>query len=115
MLLICFRYGKGFGIFGKESKLHQPNSLFGLMFYSMIATLAQSNSKFIGLLSLLAIALSNIMSLYFAYILYFKLYDLCVVCVSTYIVNVVNLILIQLKLKTIKTLQENAAAKNKKK
>ncbi|KAJ8935230.1 hypothetical protein NQ314_012926 [Rhamnusium bicolor] len=32
-------YGKGMGIFGKDSVLHKPNSLFGLMFYSMIATL----------------------------------------------------------------------------
>lgn len=41
MYIHCFRYGKGFGIFGKGSVLHKPNSLFGLMFYSMIATLGK--------------------------------------------------------------------------
>ncbi|XP_074031932.1 vitamin-K epoxide reductase [Leptinotarsa decemlineata] len=106
-------YGKGFGIFGKDSSLHQPNSLFGLMFYSMIATLAQSNSRFMVLVSLLGIVLSNIMSLYFAYILYFLLYDFCIVCVSIYVVNVINLILIHLKLKTISTIEENRTEKQK--
>ncbi|KAJ8959651.1 hypothetical protein NQ318_021839 [Aromia moschata] len=100
-------YGKGFGIFGKDSKLHKPNSLFGLMFYSMIATLAQSNARFIVLFSLVLIAISNLLSLYFAYILYFILYDLCIVCVSIYVVNVVNLILIQLKMKALKAMEED--------
>ncbi|CAG9857096.1 unnamed protein product [Phyllotreta striolata] len=92
-------YGKGFGIFGKFSTLNQPNSLFGLMFYSMMATLAQSNSKFPAWFMLMAIFLSNLLSLYFAYILYFVLYDFCVVCVGTYVVNILNLLLIQAKLK----------------
>ncbi|KAG5866532.1 hypothetical protein JTB14_007732 [Gonioctena quinquepunctata] len=108
-------YGKGFGVFGKGSALHQPNSLFGLMFYSMIATLAQSNSRFMVLVSLVGVALSNFMSLYFAYILYFKLFDFCVVCVSIYVINVINLILVQLKLKTLSTIEENEATKQKKK
>ncbi|KAJ8923430.1 hypothetical protein NQ315_001989 [Exocentrus adspersus] len=98
-------YGKGFGIFGEGSIFHKPNSLFGLMFYSMIATLAQTNSRFIVLVSLFAIALSNILCLYFAYILYFILYDLCIVCVSIYVVNVINLILIQLKMKFLKSVE----------
>lgn len=38
---IYFRYGKGFGILPKNSPLHKPNSLFGLMFYSMLATLGK--------------------------------------------------------------------------
>ncbi|XP_018572936.1 vitamin K epoxide reductase complex subunit 1-like protein 1 [Anoplophora glabripennis] len=108
-------YGKGFGIFGKGSVLHKPNSLFGLMFYSMIATLAQSNSRYTVLFSLVAIALSNILSLYFAYILYFILYDLCIVCVSIYVVNVINLILIQLKIKLLRTIEENEEEEEEKK
>ncbi|KAJ8982540.1 hypothetical protein NQ317_005542 [Molorchus minor] len=99
-------YGKGFGIFDKQSILYKPNSLFGIMFYSMLGTLALSNSNFVTLLSMISIAVSNIMSLYFAYILYFILKDLCIVCVSIYVVNVANLILIHLKMKTLKTIEE---------
>lgn len=109
------QYGKGFGIFEKHSPLYHPNSLFGLMFYSMIATLAQSNSRFTTLFSFIGIGLSNLMSLYFAYILYFILSDLCLVCVGTYIVNVINLILIQFKIKTISTIEEAKELNKKKK
>nr|CAH7757896.1 unnamed protein product [Callosobruchus chinensis] len=94
-------YGKGFGIFGKSSPLHKPNSLFGIMYYSMIATLALSNSKFITTVSMVLIIISNIISLWFAYVLYFILYDFCIVCVSTYIVNVFNFLVIQMKMKCI--------------
>ncbi|CAH1973704.1 unnamed protein product [Acanthoscelides obtectus] len=101
-------YGKGFGIFGKSSPLYKPNSLFGLMFYSMIATLAFSNSMFITKVSLVLIVLSNIISLWFAYVLYFILFDFCIVCVSTYIVNVFNFLLIQLKVKSLDIEQERS-------
>ncbi|XP_060522400.1 vitamin K epoxide reductase complex subunit 1-like protein 1 [Cylas formicarius] len=98
-------YGKGFGIFGKKSVLYKPNSLFGLMFYSMIATLVQSNTKVSVLSTLVLVTLSNFASLYFAYILYFILADLCLVCIGTYVVNVVNLILIQQKYKKLKLVE----------
>ncbi|CAG9833156.1 unnamed protein product [Diabrotica balteata] len=107
------KYGKGLGIFGEDSQFYKPNSLFGIMFYSMIATLVQSNSKFIAWVSLVLIALSNFLSIYFAYILYFVLYDLCIVCVAIYAVNVINLLLIKLKLKTIDAIREQEEEKNK--
>ncbi|CAH1116340.1 unnamed protein product [Phaedon cochleariae] len=108
-------YGKGFGVFGKDSPLYKPNSLFGIMFYSMNAILALSNSRFITMVTLVGVALSNVLSLYFAYILYFILYDLCVVCVSIYVINVINLILIRLKLKSINAIEEKYSTVTQKK
>ncbi|KAF7280589.1 vitamin-K epoxide reductase [Rhynchophorus ferrugineus] len=100
------QYGKGFGIFSKDSIFYKPNSFFGIVFYSMVATLSLSNSPVAVNGSLLLIILSNFASLYFAYILYFILADLCVVCIGTYIVNVINLILITKKHKTIRELND---------
>ncbi|XP_065173512.1 vitamin K epoxide reductase complex subunit 1-like protein 1 [Atheta coriaria] len=97
------QYGKGFGFIGKllgeKSPLNVPNSLVGIMAYSLLATLAQSNSLFITKMSYVLVLVSNLFSLYFAYILYFVLYDFCVVCVSTYVVNFLNMCLTLLKLK----------------
>ncbi|XP_063916155.1 vitamin K epoxide reductase complex subunit 1-like protein 1 isoform X3 [Zophobas morio] len=94
-----FRYGKGFGLVSKDSFFYKPNSLLGILFYSLAATLAQSNSPIITRLSYWSTVLANLMSLYFAYVLYFKLYDFCVVCVSIYMVNILCLIFTHLKLR----------------
>lgn len=94
-------YAKGFGIvgklFGKDHSFNKPNSLFGIIFYSLIATLAQASTPFTTKFSAYAILLSNFASLYFAYILVFILNDLCIVCVSTYLVNGLNLLIIYIK------------------
>lgn len=91
-------YGKGFGMakkyFGQDTVLDKPNSLLGIMFYSMVAIFACYNGSTITKLLKYAIILSNLASIYFASILYFVLQNLCVVCVGTYIVNFVNLLLI---------------------
>ncbi|XP_063916154.1 vitamin K epoxide reductase complex subunit 1-like protein 1 isoform X2 [Zophobas morio] len=92
-------YGKGFGLVSKDSFFYKPNSLLGILFYSLAATLAQSNSPIITRLSYWSTVLANLMSLYFAYVLYFKLYDFCVVCVSIYMVNILCLIFTHLKLR----------------
>ncbi|XP_050298555.1 vitamin K epoxide reductase complex subunit 1-like protein 1 [Anthonomus grandis grandis] len=99
-------YGKGFGIFGKKSVFYKPNSFFGIVFYSMIATLSLVNSPVAVNASLFLIILSNFASMYFAYILYFILKDMCLVCIGTYLVNVMNLILITKKHKKIRELSE---------
>ncbi|XP_008201671.1 vitamin K epoxide reductase complex subunit 1-like protein 1 [Tribolium castaneum] len=96
-------YGKGLGLVSKDSIFYKPNSLLGILFYSLTATLAQSNSPIITRLSYWSIFLANLTSLYFAYILYFKLYDFCIVCVSTYVVNILCLILTNFKLRKLTT------------
>jgi vitamin-K-epoxide reductase (warfarin-sensitive) len=94
-------YGKGLGLISKDSIFNKPNSLLGILFYSLTATLAQSSSPFITRFSYWGIFLANFISLYFAYILYFKLYTFCVVCVSTYIINILCLIFTNLKLRKV--------------
>lgn len=46
LLQFLFRYGKGFGFIGKllgeKSPLNVPNSLVGIMAYSLLATLGMS-------------------------------------------------------------------------
>ncbi|CAG9773974.1 unnamed protein product [Ceutorhynchus assimilis] len=99
-------YGKGFGIFGESSVFHKPNSFFGIVFYSMVATLCLFNSPIAVNASLVLIMFSNFASLYFAYILYFILKDLCLVCLGTYLVNVINLVLITRKHKKVRLIRE---------
>ncbi|XP_006818887.1 vitamin K epoxide reductase complex subunit 1-like protein 1 [Saccoglossus kowalevskii] len=86
-------YGKGFGIIGpllgEDHFLNFPNSILGLVFYTlqfMIGQFFYSSISMVYLLFYMSI-ISCIGSLYLAYILYFVLSDCCVVCISTYIVN----------------------------
>lgn len=39
------RYGKGFGLFTEESFFYKPNSLVGILFYSLTATLGNEISQ----------------------------------------------------------------------
>ncbi|XP_011632153.1 vitamin K epoxide reductase complex subunit 1-like protein 1 [Pogonomyrmex barbatus] len=81
-------FGKGFGLFPKDSVFNVPNSLYGLAFYTQIAILSMSNNYTCSIVVIALGIVSNIFSLYLAHILY--LYrDICIVCVSTYIVNAV--------------------------
>ncbi|XP_031679471.1 vitamin K epoxide reductase complex subunit 1 isoform X2 [Oncorhynchus kisutch] len=85
------RWGRGFGLvqffFAKDSVLNQPNSLLGIIFYTLQLALGQSVSSRAAFLLVLASWVSMAGSLYLAGVLAFILGDFCVVCVSTYVVN----------------------------
>ncbi|XP_059619327.1 vitamin K epoxide reductase complex subunit 1 [Phlebotomus argentipes] len=91
------QYGKGFGIvhhlLGEESIFNQPNGLFGIFFYALIALLCFVNDSKVARVQIYLCIVSNLLSLYLAYLLYFVLEDFCIVCVSTYVVNGINLYL----------------------
>ncbi|ENN71153.1 vitamin K epoxide reductase complex subunit 1 [Dendroctonus ponderosae] len=106
-------YGKGLGIFGENSIFNKPNSFFGIVFYSMVATLSLVNSPITVTASLVLIISSNFASLYFMYVLYFILKDLCLVCIGTYIVNVTNLLLITSKFKKIREINRTELKRQK--
>ncbi|XP_066153300.1 vitamin K epoxide reductase complex subunit 1-like protein 1 [Euwallacea fornicatus] len=99
-------YGKGLGIFQEGSLFHQPNSFFGIIFYTILSVFAFIESPVAVNGSLLLIIISNFISCYFAYLLYFILRTLCVICISIYVVNVINLILITKKFKTLRLIDE---------
>ena len=84
-------YGKGFGLIsimlGDNHPLNQPNSVYGIIFYSIMIIMALLNTKIMSSIQFYMSLSSVIMSLYLAYILYFILEELCPLCVSTYAVN----------------------------
>ncbi|KAJ0060220.1 hypothetical protein NL108_004075 [Boleophthalmus pectinirostris] len=85
------RWGRGFGLVqifvGQESPLNQPNSVLGIIFYSLQLGLGLSLSQRAAVFLVLASWVSVVVSLYLASILVFVLGDFCMVCVSTYAVN----------------------------
>ncbi|XP_031699796.1 vitamin K epoxide reductase complex subunit 1 [Anarrhichthys ocellatus] len=85
------RWGRGFGLVqffvAKDSHLNQPNSVLGLIFYTLQMGLGLSLSKKAAMFLVFASWVSVAGSLYLASILAFVLGDFCLVCVSTYIVN----------------------------
>uniref|UniRef100_A0A1A8D7Z4 vitamin-K-epoxide reductase (warfarin-sensitive) n=1 Tax=Nothobranchius kadleci TaxID=1051664 RepID=A0A1A8D7Z4_NOTKA len=85
------RWGRGFGLVqffvDKDSPLNQPNSLLGIIFYTLQMGLGLSPSRKAALALVLSSWVSMAGSLYLASILAFVLGDFCMVCVSTYIVN----------------------------
>ncbi|XP_046388368.1 vitamin K epoxide reductase complex subunit 1-like protein 1 [Ischnura elegans] len=87
------RFGKGFGVIGsvlgENSVLNQPNSIYGILFYSIVGVLATLESAAASRILFWVCLFSNLASIYLAYILAFILHDFCVVCISTYIVNAV--------------------------
>ncbi|KAM4524376.1 vitamin K epoxide reductase complex subunit 1 [Odontesthes bonariensis] len=97
------RWGRGFGLVqffvAKDSLLNQPNSVLGILFYTLQMGLGLSLSKKAALALVLSSWVSVAGSLYLASILAFVLGDFCMVCVSTYIVNFV-LLFTNLKRKT---------------
>ena len=84
-------YGRGFGLIsillGDTHPLNQPNSVYGIIFYSIMMLMALLNNKITSGIQFYLSISSVAMSLYLAYILYFKLEELCPLCVSTYAVN----------------------------
>lgn len=85
-------YGKGFGIIPETSPFYMPNSVYGLIFYALVAILGMFNKYFTSALVVTLGVCSNLGSIYLAYILYI-LNNLCLVCVSTYVTNAIILIL----------------------
>ncbi|XP_029978088.1 vitamin K epoxide reductase complex subunit 1 [Sphaeramia orbicularis] len=85
------RWGRGFGLVqffvGKDSPLNQPNSVLGIIFYTLQLGLGLSLSKKAAVFLVLSSWVSVAGSLYLASILAFVLGDFCMVCVSTYIIN----------------------------
>lgn len=85
------RWGRGFGLVqifvGHDSPLNQPNSVLGIIFYSLQLGLGLSLSQKAAVFLVLASWVSVAGSLYLASILVFVLGDFCMVCVSTYVIN----------------------------
>lgn len=85
------RWGRGFGLVqffvAKDSPLNQPNSVLGIIFYTLQLSLGLSLSKNAALFLVFSSWVSVAGSLYLASILAFVLGDFCMVCVSTYVVN----------------------------
>ncbi|XP_034991170.1 vitamin K epoxide reductase complex subunit 1 [Zootoca vivipara] len=91
------RWGRGFGLvatfLGPRSAFNQPNSVFGIAFYTLQILLGFSNSGLAAIALLGSSVVSMVGSLYLAYILFFVLHDFCVVCISTYLLNFALLLL----------------------
>ncbi|XP_048413227.1 vitamin K epoxide reductase complex subunit 1-like protein 1 [Stegostoma tigrinum] len=86
------RWGRGFGlvgiIFGKDSALNQPNSIYGLIFYILQMLLGMTVSAMAALILMTTSIVSVVGALYLSYILYFVLKDFCIICITTYLLNV---------------------------
>ncbi|XP_074466262.1 LOW QUALITY PROTEIN: vitamin K epoxide reductase complex subunit 1-like protein 1 [Sebastes fasciatus] len=92
------RWGRGFGllgsIFGNDSALNQPNSVYGIAFYAFQLLLGMTVSAMAALILMTTSILSVVGSLYLGYILYFVLKDdLCIICITTYALNFILFIL----------------------
>ncbi|KAL0984521.1 hypothetical protein UPYG_G00142600 [Umbra pygmaea] len=89
------RWGRGFGLVelfvAKDSALNQPNSVLGIIFYTLQLALGQSVSTRSTFLLVWFSWVSVAGSLYLACVLAFVLGDLCIVCISTYMVNLLLL------------------------
>ncbi|RUS89762.1 hypothetical protein EGW08_002465 [Elysia chlorotica] len=114
--VLTSRYSKGFGlvekIFSKTSLLNQPNSVYGMAFYTFMATLAVSSSSSSAVVQTIAGIVANLGSVYLGYILFFILQDFCVVCVSLYVVNFFLLVISVMKLR--RTVNNEIQASKKK-
>uniref|UniRef100_A0AAR2KCV6 vitamin-K-epoxide reductase (warfarin-sensitive) n=1 Tax=Pygocentrus nattereri TaxID=42514 RepID=A0AAR2KCV6_PYGNA len=90
-------WGRGFGllgsIFGNNSAINQPNSVYGLFFYVFQLLLGMTVSAMAALILMTTSIVSVMGSLYLAYILYFVLKDFCIICVTTYALNFILLVL----------------------
>ncbi|XP_066515894.1 vitamin K epoxide reductase complex subunit 1-like protein 1 [Hoplias malabaricus] len=91
------RWGRGFGllgsIFGNNSAINQPNSVYGLFFYVFQLLLGLTVSAMAALFLMTTSIVSVMGSLYLTYILYFVLKDFCIICITTYALNFILLVL----------------------
>ncbi|XP_060795402.1 vitamin K epoxide reductase complex subunit 1 isoform X3 [Neoarius graeffei] len=85
------RWGRGFGLVQlfaeKDSLLNQPNSVLGIIFYTLQLGLGQMVSTTAAHFLVITSWVSVAGSIYLAAILVLVLGDFCMVCVSTYIIN----------------------------
>ncbi|XP_026280426.1 vitamin K epoxide reductase complex subunit 1-like protein 1 [Frankliniella occidentalis] len=115
------KYAKGFGVVGKylgeKHILNQPNGVYGVAFYGLLALLSLINVSFLVNIQLLLAFLSNGLSVYLGYLLLYVIKSICVVCVGTYVINFLILIFTIVKLRRIsKKLSKKAQkAENKQK
>lgn len=100
-------YAKGFGqvekFLGKEHPLNQPNSVYGIAFYSFMILLSLVNRKFVASLQILLSLTACGVSCYLGYLLYFVIKSVCVVCVATYAVNFLLLVFSLCKRRSLST------------
>ncbi|XP_007894766.1 vitamin K epoxide reductase complex subunit 1-like protein 1 isoform X2 [Callorhinchus milii] len=93
----CDRWGRGFGlveiIFGTDSALNQPNSIYGLIFYTLQLLLGMTVSAMAALILMTSSIVSVVGAMYLSYILYFVLKDFCIICIAMYILNIILLII----------------------
>ncbi|OWA51896.1 putative Vitamin K epoxide reductase complex subunit 1-like protein 1 [Hypsibius exemplaris] len=91
------KYGKGFGflgnVFGDSHTLNQLNTVYGVLFYTLMAGLGFARNSKASLVQLNLSCISVCVSFYLAYVMYFDLKELCPVCISTYVVNILLLLL----------------------
>ncbi|XP_065591741.1 vitamin K epoxide reductase complex subunit 1, partial [Cyrtonyx montezumae] len=91
------RWGRGLGLLeafvGRDSAANVPNSVIGIVFYTVQALLGLVPGRASSLTLLVTSVTSAVASLYLALVLAFGLHDLCVVCISTYAVNAALLFL----------------------
>mmetsp|Transcript_56946 Transcript_56946/g.139749 ORF Transcript_56946/g.139749 Transcript_56946/m.139749 type:complete len:162 (+) Transcript_56946:89-574(+) len=88
------KYGSGLGIISSDSFLSMPNTVYGLVYYTLHMVLQHpslfNNPSARTLAVVLGVA-SIVTSVWLAYVLYFILKDFCILCVSTYVLNAVTL------------------------
>uniref|UniRef100_A0AAY5KCL8 vitamin-K-epoxide reductase (warfarin-sensitive) n=1 Tax=Esox lucius TaxID=8010 RepID=A0AAY5KCL8_ESOLU len=89
----CHRFGLLGSIFGNDSAMNQPNSVYGILFYVFQLLLGITVSAMAALILMTTSILSVMGSLYLGYILYFVLKDFCILCVTTYALNFILLML----------------------
>uniref|UniRef100_A0A7N8XVG7 vitamin-K-epoxide reductase (warfarin-sensitive) n=1 Tax=Mastacembelus armatus TaxID=205130 RepID=A0A7N8XVG7_9TELE len=106
------RWGRGFGLVqvfvAKDSPLNQPNSVLGIIFYTLQMGLGLLLSKRAAMFLVVSSWVSVVGSIYLASILVFVLGDFCMVCVSTYIVNFALLFTNLKRRKAIEGMKEKA-------
>uniref|UniRef100_A0A803YRK0 vitamin-K-epoxide reductase (warfarin-sensitive) n=1 Tax=Meleagris gallopavo TaxID=9103 RepID=A0A803YRK0_MELGA len=89
-------WGRGLGLLeafvGRDSAINVPNSVIGIVFYSLQALLGAAPVSSSATLLVTSVT-SVLASLYLALVLAFGLHDLCLVCLSTYAVNAALLFL----------------------
>ncbi|XP_016296791.1 vitamin K epoxide reductase complex subunit 1-like protein 1 [Sinocyclocheilus anshuiensis] len=92
------RWGRGFGllgtIFGNDSAVNQPNSVYGILFYIFQLLLGKNSINRIDLQIMTVRSSANAcMSEMDALTLYFVLKDFCFICVTTYALNFILFVL----------------------
>ncbi|XP_074642472.1 vitamin K epoxide reductase complex subunit 1-like protein 1 [Tubulanus polymorphus] len=113
------RYGRGFGlfehIFGKDSLINQPNSIFGIGFYIIQSLLEFGKSSTTTKIQIGTSIVANLGSVYLGYVLFYILGDFCIVCVSMYVVNFTILVVNVQSLRGLKKPQKQQTSSSKKK